>query len=162
MSRQHIAAAVVLVAVLGPTVGLLLLQARISEREARRPKVGTIFPALTEERSSFAPTGRQQVVVFAKAGCGNCDRTITALTRLAVTEDFDLTAVVASARFADPAKDALHVVLDPEGSLSRRFGVIEVPLVFILDEESRVKATLAGERPEVVWRSTLAGEEHGR
>lgn len=162
MSRQRLALIVVLVAVLVPLVGLLLFEAQLRERLSRRPEVGGVFPALSEfsEDTHPASPGRRRVVVFAKAGCGNCDRTISTLGPLVVQEDYDLTAVVAGSAVENAGKqgDTLRFIPDPDGSLSRRFGVVQVPLVFILDGESRIEAALTGERPQAAWLSVLRGE----
>lgn len=162
MNRQRIALIVVLVAVVVPLAGLLLVEAQLRERVARRPEVGTVFPALLEfsEEAHPASQGRRRVVVFARAGCGNCDRTISTLGRLVVQEDYDLTAVVAGSvvESAGGERGTLRFIPDPDGSLSRRFGVVQVPLVFILDGESRIEAALTGERPQAAWLSVLRGE----
>ncbi len=162
MKRQRLALIVVLVAVAVPLVGLLLVEAQLRERLSRRPEVGSIFPVLaaSAEETDHDSSGRQRVVVFAKAGCGNCDRTISTLARLAVKEEFDLTAVVVGSAIAGTDDGAFQIAPDPDGVLAKRFGVIKVPLVFILDGESRVQATVIGERPESVWRSVLNGHEN--
>lgn len=165
MKRQRIALVVVLVAVLVPLVGLLLVEAQLRERLSRRPEVGAVFPALSglaEETHPPSP-GRRRVVVFAKAGCGNCDRTISALGQLVVQEDYDLTAVVAgsSVESAGGEGGKLLFIPDPDASLSGRFGVVQVPLVFVLDGESRIEAVLTGERPQAVWLSVLRREDNG-
>lgn len=160
MKRRRIAMTVVLVAVLVPLAGLLLVETQLRERLSRRPEVGAVFPALSvsaEETDSDSPD-RRRVVVFAKAGCGNCDRTISTLGRLVGQEDYDLTAIVAgSAVDSAGGEGAVRFIPDPDGSLSRRFGVVQVPLVFVLDEESRIKVALTGERPEAAWLAVLNG-----
>ncbi len=113
-----------------------------------------------EEQSLPTSPGQRQVVVFARASCGNCDRTLATLARLAVEEGFHLTAVVVGSAGPWPNEGAFRLVPDPGGVLSKRFGVIKVPLVFILDAESRIQATVIGERPEAVWRSVLNGQEN--
>ena len=161
MKRQRLALMVVLVAVAVPLVGLLLVEAQLRERLSRRPEVGAIFPALSasSEEADPDPAGRRRVVVFAKAGCGNCDRTISALGQLVVQEDYDLTAVVAGSTIDSvDGEDTFRIIPDPDGSLSRRFGVVQVPLVFVLDGESRVETALTGERPQPVWLAVLRGE----
>ncbi|MDE2689336.1 MAG: hypothetical protein OXI49_02420 [Acidobacteriota bacterium] len=162
MKRQRIALIVVLVAVVVPLVGLLLAEAQLRERLSRRPEVGSVFPAPPEfwEEDHPASPSRRRVVVFAKAGCGNCDRTISTLGRLVIQEDYDLTAVVAGSAVESAGGEGgtLRFIPDPDGSLSKRFGVVQVPLVFILDGESRIEAALTGERPQAAWLSVLRGE----
>lgn len=163
MKRRHVAAVVVLLAVLAPLVGLIVVELRLRERLSQRPEVGTVFPALRrgpDERSQAAPAGQRRVVIFAKAGCGNCDRTISILARLTVHESFDLTAVVVGSAVPGTEDGAFKVIPDPDGILSKRFGVTKVPLVFILDGESRVQATVMGERPAAVWRDVLNGRDN--
>ena len=101
--------------------------------------------------------GRMRVVAFARAGCGSCDRTITELRPLATERDFDLIAVVAQATTATTAQGdgRYHEIADPDSSISHGFGVIHVPVVFLLDENSRVQAVVTGERTESRWRSLL-------
>ena len=161
VKRQRVALVVVLVAVLAPLAGLLWVEARLGERVSRRPQVGTVFPDLPAFEQAYAPVApdRRRVVIFAIAGCGNCDRTISTLGHLAVKENYDLTAVVAgSAAGTARSEGNLRVIPDPDGALSRRFGVVQVPLVFILDGESRIEAALTGERPQAAWLSLLRGE----
>lgn len=164
MKRQRIAVALVLLAVAVPLVGLLVIELRLRGRLAQRPEVGTVFPALppaSEGQFVSDTAGRRQIVIFAKASCSNCDRTIATLARLAPKEDFKLVAVIAGSEVAVTNATALRVIPDPGGDLARRFGVIKVPLVFVLDAESRVQATVVGKRPEAIWRSVLAGDELG-
>jgi len=162
VKRQRLALIVVLVAVVVPLAGLLLVEAQLRERLSRRPEVGALFPALSEFSEEAHPPspGRRRVVVFAKAGCGNCDRTISTLGRLVVQEDYDLTAVVAGSVVESTGGEGstLRFIPDPDGSLSKSFGVVQVPLVFILDGESRIEAALTGERPQAAWLSVLRGE----
>ena len=160
MKRRRIAMTVVLVAVLVPLAGLLLVETQLRERLSRRPEVGAVFPALSvsaEETDSDSP-GRRRVVVFAKAGCGNCDRTISTLGQMVVEEDYDLTAVVAGSTVESVDSEAFRFIPDPDGSLSKRFGVVQVPLIFVLDGESRVEMSLTGERPRAAWLAVLRGE----
>ena len=163
MKRQRLALTVVVVAVVVPLVGLLLVEAQLRERVSRRPEVGAVFPSLSEssEKKHPASPGRRRVVVFAKAGCGNCDRTISALSRLVPQEGYELTAVVAGSTVESAGGEGgmLRFIPDLDGSLSRRFGVVQVPLVFVLDGESRVEAVLTGERPQSAWLSVLAGDD---
>ncbi|MXX76378.1 MAG: hypothetical protein F4Y77_13385 [Holophagales bacterium] len=161
MNRRRLAIATVAVAVLAPLGGLLWFESGLRARQAQRPDVGALFPALpglaNGEDLSASP-GRLRVVTFARAGCGNCDRTITALRRMARTEGpaFDLIAVVAGSDSPELDGDGVHAAIaDPDGAVSRRFGVIHVPLVFLVDEQSRVLAVTTGERPEIAWRSFL-------
>ena len=161
MNRRRIAIALLALAVLGPLGGLIWFESNLEERLSRRPEVGTVFPSLPGlADGEFLPVvpGRLRVVVFAKAGCGNCDRTISALRRLAADGeiDFDLIAVVADAGTAGLKDTAgLYSIADPDGSLSKRFGVVHVPLVFLVDGDSRIRDTTAGERPDSAWRSFL-------
>lgn len=161
MKRRRLALIVVLVAVVVPLVGLLLVEAQLRERLSRRPEVGAVFPALSAsaDETDSDSLGRRRVVVFAKAGCGNCDRTISTLGQLVVREDYDLTAIVAGSTVESvDGEDTLRFIPDPDGSLSRSFGVVQVPLVFVLDEESRIEMSLTGERPQAVWLAVLRGE----
>lgn len=161
MKRQRLALMVVLVAVVVPLVGLLLVEAQLRERLSRRPEIGAVFPALSASAEETAPNslGRKRVVVFAKADCGNCDRTISTLGQLVAQEDYELTAVVAGSTVeSTDGEDTLRFIPDPDGSLSRSFGVVQVPLVFVLDGESRVEMALTGERPLAVWLAVLRGE----
>ncbi len=161
MNRRHVAIAVVTLAVLGPLSGLIWFESNLEARRSQRPEVGVVFPGLpglTDGESLPASPGRLRVVTFARAGCGNCDRTIVALRRLAASGegDFDLIAVVADAESTGLKGTAgLYSIADPDASLSKRFGVIHVPLVFLVDERSRVLAVTTGERPEAAWRSFL-------
>ena len=160
MNRRRLAIAAVAVAVLAPLGGLLWIEAGLRGRQAQRPEVGAPFPALpglADGETLPAAPGRLRVVVFAKAGCGNCDRTITTLRRLARAEGatFDLIAVVAAAHGPEPHGEGYLAIADPDGAVSRRFGVIHVPLVFLVDERSRVAAIATGERPEIAWRAFL-------
>lgn len=164
MNRRHVAIAVVTLAVLGPLSGLIWFESNLEARRSQRPEVGTVFPALpglADGESLPASPGRLRVVTFARAGCGNCDRTIAALRRLAASGegDFDLIAVVADAQTTGLEDTAgVYSIADPDASLSKRFGVIHVPLVFLVDERSRVLAVTAGERPAAAWRSFLGFE----
>ncbi len=161
MKRQRLALMVVLVAVAVPLVGLLLVEAQLRERLSRRPEVGSVFPALSASAHETDPDslGRRRVVIFAKAGCGNCDRTISTLGQLVVQEDYDLTAIVAGSTVESvDGEDTFRLIPDPDGSLSRRFGVVQVPLVFVLDGESRVEIALTGERPQAAWLAVLRGK----
>ncbi len=163
MKRQRVAVVLVLVAVLAPLAGLLIVELRLRERLAQRPPVGAVFPPLqrsAHDQTPLASVGKPQVVVFAKASCGNCDRTIATLVRLAVKEDLDLVAVVAGSAVAGTNEGAFRVIPDPDGTLSKHFGVISVPLVFVLDRHSRIQTIVTGERPEAVWRSVLVGPDY--
>ncbi len=168
MNRRRLAAAAVVVAVAVPVGGLIWFQSSLAAREAQRPKVGAAFPALPGlADGELLPVSRERprVVVFARAGCGNCDRTITTLRRMAQVggESFDLIAVVAGAGQEAPKVDGIaHTVADPDAALSRRFGVIHVPLVFLVDGRSRVRAVVTGERPETAWRSFLEAANDAR
>ncbi len=161
MNRRRLAVATVAVGVLAPLGGLLWFESGIRAREAQRPEVGTLFPALpglADGDALPASPGRLRVITFARAGCGNCDRTITALRRMARTEGpaFDLIAVVAGSDSPELDSGGVHAAIaDPDASVSRRFGVVHVPLVFLVDERSRVLAVTTGERPETAWRSFL-------
>ncbi|MXZ39202.1 MAG: hypothetical protein F4230_08765 [Holophagales bacterium] len=161
MNRRHLAIATVAVAVLGPLGGLIWFESGIRARQAQRPEVGTLFPALpglADGEALPASPDRLRVVTFAKAGCGNCDRTITALRRMARVEGqtFDLIAVVAGSDSHELEGDGDHAAIaDPDGAVSRRFGVVHVPLVFLVDEQSRILAVTTGERPDTGWRSFL-------
>lgn len=160
MNRRRLAIAAVVVAVLAPLGGLLWFESGIRARQAQRPEVGATFPALpgfADGETLPAAPGRLRVVTFARAGCGNCDRTITTLRRLNRTEDpaFDLIAVVAGAHEPEANGDGLLAIADPDASVSNRFGVVHVPLVFLVDEQSRILAVATGERPETAWRAFL-------
>lgn len=161
MNRRRLAIATVAVAVLAPLGGLLWFESGIRAREAQRPEVGALFPALpglADGDALPASPGRLRVVTFARAGCGNCDRTITALRRMVRTEGptFDLIAVVAGSDSPELDGGGVHAAIaDPDASVSRRFGVVHVPLVFLVDEQSRILAVTTGERPETAWRSFL-------
>ena len=162
MNRRKLAIAAVAVAVLAPLGGLLWFESGLRSRQAQRPKVGAVFPSLpglADDQALPASPGRPRVVVFARAGCGNCDRTITTLRRLNRDEGgaFDLIAIVAGAHAEDGGEDLLAIA-DPDGAISKSFGVIHVPLVFLVDERSRVRAVTTGERPESVWRSFLENQ----
>lgn len=164
MNRRRLAIAILTLAVVGPLGGLIWLESNLEARRSQRPEVGMVFPALpglAEGESLPASPGRLRVVTFARAGCGNCDRTIVALRRLAATGegDFDLIAVVADTPTTGLEDTAgLYSIADPDASLSKRFGVIHVPLVFLVDEHSRVRGVTTGERPEAAWRSFLGFE----
>lgn len=161
MNRRRLAIALVSLAVGGPLTGLLWLESSLRRRQSQRPQVGTVFPALPGfAKGEFMPVSpdRLRVVTFAKAGCSNCDRTIATLRRLAVEDafGFDLIAVIAGADTSEPAGDGVHrFITDRDAAVSRSFGVVHVPLVFLVDENSRVRAVTTGERPEVAWRSFL-------
>ena len=161
MNRRRLAIVLVSLAVVGPLTGLLWLESRLRTRQSQRPEVGTVFPALpglaNGELLPVSPD-RLRVVTFAKAGCGNCDRTITTLRRLAVedTFGFDLIAVIAGSDTAEPGANGVHrFITDRDSAVSRSFGVVHVPLVFLVDRNSRVRAVTTGERPEAAWRSFL-------
>ncbi len=160
MNRRRLALATLAVAVLVPVGGLIWFESGLRTRQAQRPQVGAAFPALPGmadgERLPAAP-GRLRVVTFARAGCGNCDRTITTLRRLARSEGpaFDLIAVVAGADSPEPGGIGVHTIADPDDAVSRRFGVVHVPLVFLVDEHGVVRAVATGERPAAAWRSFL-------
>lgn len=161
MNRRRLALAAVAVAVVAPLGGLLWFESGLRAREAQRPEVGELFPALpdlADGEALPASPGRLRVVVFARAGCGNCDRTITALRRLNGTDNavFDLIAVVAGSDSPELEGARVHAAIaDPDASVSKRFGVVHVPLVFLVDGQSRVLAVTTGERPETAWRSFL-------
>ena len=161
MNRRRLAIATVAVAVLAPLGGLIWFESGIRARQAQRPEVGALFPALpglADGDALPASPGRLRVITFARAGCGNCDRTITALRRLARTEGptFDLIAVVAGSASPELDGDGVHgAIADPDASVSKRFGVVHVPLVFLVDEQSRILAVTTGERPDTAWRSFL-------
>ena len=161
MNRRRLAIAIVALAVLGPLGTLLWFESRLEARLSQRPEVGMVFPALpglADGESLPASPGRPRVVTFAKAGCGNCDRTIATFRRLLADGelDFDLIAVVANAETTGlDDTGALRSIADPDASLSKRFGVVHVPLVFLVDEHSRIQAVTTGERPETAWRSFL-------
>lgn len=160
MNRRRLAIATVVVAVLAPLGGLLWFESGIRARQAQRPEVGATFPALpglADGEALPASPGRLRVVTFARAGCGNCDRTITTLRRLNRTDgpSFDLIAVVAGAHAPEANGGDLLAIADPDASVSRRFGVVHVPLVFLVDGQSRILAVATGERPETAWRSFL-------
>ena len=164
MNRRRLAIAIVTLAVLGPLAGLIWFESNLEARRSQRPEVGMLFPALpglADGESLPASPGRLRVVTFARAGCGNCDRTIGALRRVTTSGegDFDLIAVVAAAQATGLEDTAgLYSIADPDASLSKRFGVIHVPLVFLVDEHSRVRGVTTGERPEAAWRSFLGLE----
>lgn len=163
MNRRRLAIAIVAVAVIGPIGGLLWFESRLEARLSLRPEVGTVFPALpglADGESLPASPGRLRVVTFAKAGCGNCDRTIATFRRLVEAGEtgFDLIAVVAGSDAVEPGTGIRHTIADPDASVSRRFGVVHVPLVFLVDEHSRIQAVTTGERPETAWRSFLGIE----
>lgn len=164
MNRRRLAIAIVVLAVLGPLAGLIWFESNLEARRSQRPEVGTVFPALpglADGESLPSSPGRLRVVTFARAGCGNCDRTIAALRRLAASGEgaFDLIAVVADARRTGLKETSgLYSIADPDASLSKRFGVIHVPLVFLVDEHSRIRDITTGERPEAAWRSFLGLE----
>lgn len=161
MNRRKLAVAAIAVAVLAPLGGLLWFESSLRAREAQRPKDGAVFPSLpslADGDALPASPGRPRVVVFARAGCGNCDRTLTALRRLNRDkgEAFDLIAVVAGSDSPELDGDGIHAAIaDPDGAVSRRFGVVHVPLVFLVDGRSRILAVTTGERPETAWRSFL-------
>ncbi|MDE2691477.1 MAG: hypothetical protein OXI49_13250 [Acidobacteriota bacterium] len=160
MNRRRLAIATVTLAVLAPLGGLLWFESGLRARQAQRPEVGAVFPALpgfADGEDLPASPGRLRVVTFARAGCGNCDRTITALRRMARAEGpaFDLIAVVAGAHAPEANDQDLLAIADPDASVSRRFGVVHVPLVFLVDGQSRILAVTTGERPEIAWRSFL-------
>ena len=161
MNRRRLALAIVAVAVIGPIAGLLWFESRLEARLSLRPEVGALFPALpglADGESLPASPGRLRVVTFAKAGCANCDRTLATFRRLlaAGKTDFDLIAVVAGAEVTESGDTGVsHAVADPDASLSRDFGVVHVPLVFLVDEHARILAITAGERPEAAWLSFL-------
>lgn len=160
MNRRRLALAAVAVAVLAPIGGLLWFESGLRARQAQRPEVGAVFPSLpglADGQTLPASPGRPRVVVFAKAGCGNCDRTITALRRIARAEGptFDLIAVVAGAHAPEADDEDFFAIADPDGAVSRRFGVVHVPLVFLIDGGSRILAVTTGERPDIAWRSFL-------
>jgi len=166
MIRRRLAIATVAVAVLAPLGGLLWFESGLRARQAQRPEVGAVFPALpgfADGEDLPASPGRLRVVTFARAGCGNCDRTITALRRMARTEgpNFDLIAVVAGAHTPEGDGGDLLAIADPDASVSKRFGVVHVPLVFLVDERSRVLAITTGERPDTAWRSFLESGTDG-
>ena len=162
MSRRSLAIATVALAVIGPLGALFWFESRLDARLSQRPEVGMVFPALpglADGQSLPAAPGRLRVVTFAKAGCGNCDRTIATFRRLVADGELglDLIAVVANAQTTGlDDTGALRSIADPDASLSRRFGVVHVPLVFLVDEHSRIRAVTTGERPETAWRSFLA------
>ncbi|MYA08777.1 MAG: hypothetical protein F4060_04775 [Holophagales bacterium] len=160
MNRRRLAIATVVVAVLAPLGGLIWFESGIRARQAQRPDVGALFPALpglADGEALPASPGRLRVVTFARAGCGNCDRTITALRRMARTEGptFDLIAVVAGTYAPEASGEDLLAIADPDASVSKRFGVVHVPLVFLVDGQSRILAVTTGERPATAWRSFL-------
>lgn len=160
MNRRRLATAAIVVAVLAPLGGLLWFESGIRARQAQRPEVGAMFPALpgfADGETLPAAPGRLRVVTFARAGCGNCDRTITTLRSMTREEGptFDLIAVVAGAQAPEANGDGLLAIADPDASVSRRFGVVHVPLVFLVDGHSRILAVTTGERPETAWRSFL-------
>ena len=65
-------------------------------------------------------------------------------------------AVVAGSDSHELEGDGDHAAIaDPDGAVSRRFGVVHVPLVFLVDEQSRILAVTTGERPDTGWRSFL-------
>lgn len=164
MNRRRLAIAIVALAVVGPLGALHWFEARLEATLSQRPEVGMVFPALpglADGESLPASPGRLRVVTFTKAGCGNCDRTIATFRRLAANRDLDLDviAVVAGSDGAEPAGEGLsYTIADPDASVSRSFGVVHVPLVFLVDEDSRIQAVTTGERPEAAWRSFLGIE----
>ncbi len=164
MNRRRLAIAIVALAVLGPIGALFWFESRLEARLSQRPEVGMVFPALpglADGESLPAAPGRLRVVTFAKAGCGNCDRTIATFRRLVADGelDLDLIAVVANAQTTGlDDTGALRSIADPDASVSKRFGVVHVPLVFLVDEHSRIRAVTTGERPEAAWRSFLGTE----
>ena len=168
MTRRRIAIAIVVVAVVGPIGGLLWFESRLEARLSLRPEVGMVFPALpglADGESLPVSPGRLRVVTFARAGCGNCDRTIATFRRLAAAGEtgFDLIAVIAGADTVESGGPGLrHAIADPDASVSRRFGVVHVPLVFLVDEHSRIQAVTTGERPQTAWRSFLEIEGDAR
>ena len=164
MNRRRLAIAIVALAVLGPIGALFWFESRLEARLSQRPEVGMVFPALpglADGESLPAAPGRLRVVTFAKAGCGNCDRTIATFRRLVADGELglDLIAVVANAQTTGlDDTGALRSIADPDASVSKRFGVVHVPLVFLVDEHSRIRAVTTGERPEAAWRSFLGTE----
>lgn len=161
---RRLAIAVVAVAVIGPIGGLLWFESQLEARLSLRPEVGTVFPSLpglADGESLPVAPGRLRVVTFAKAGCPNCDRTLTTFRRLLADDetDFDLIAVVAGADAVEHGAEGLqYAIADPDATVSRRFGVVHVPLVFLVDQHSRIQAVTAGERSETAWRSFLGIE----
>jgi len=167
VNRRRLAIGVVALAVIGPIGGLLWFESRLEARLSQRPEVGMVFPTLPGlADGEFLPASpnRLRVVTFAKAGCGNCDRTIATFRRLAADSevDFDLIAVVAGSTAEERIEGIRHTIADPDGSISRRFGVVHVPLVFLVDGDSRIQAVSTGERPETAWRSFLGIEGDAR
>ncbi len=164
MNRRRFATAVIAVAVIGPIGGLVWFESRLGARLSLRPEVGTVFPALpglADGESLPASPGRLRVVTFARAGCGNCDRTLATFRRLAAAgeTDLDVIAVVAGSKAVEPGGPGIrHAIADPDGSVSRRFGVVQVPLVFLVDEHSRIRAVTPGDPPEAASRSFMGNE----
>ena len=168
MNRRRIAILIVSVAVVGPFAGLTWLKTRLTAARSRRLGVGAVFPVLPglgDGKAAPAPLDRRRVVTFAKTGCIHCDRTVTALRRLAVDAqlDFDLVVVVAgTTAVTQGGQGVLHSIADGDASLSKRFGVIHVPLVFLLGRDSRIQQVTTGERSEEAWRSFLDTGGDGR
>ncbi len=169
MTRHRLSIAFLVIAVLGPLAGLLWFESRLGAREARRPEVGAVFPGLpglTNGETLPAAQGRRRLVTFARKTCPACKRTLASFRRLAEGDELRFDQIVIMAGASHGATDVVagesrmtRIIPDADGSLSERFGVLHVPLVFLVDENSRIQASATGDRPETAWRTFLEARD---
>ena len=171
MSRRGIAVLLVSIVVCLPLYLLDRIDADLRSSRSRRPSVGMRFPKLSLDLSSEVqgpspddPSERLRVVSFVRAGCARCERTLATLHRL--SNDYESTPAMLAIVFNPTGIElgethhGVHSVVDLDGSLSARFGVLSVPLTFVLDEGARIVAVVEGERSESVWRTLLLPGAH--
>lgn len=125
----------------------------------RGPKVGEPLPRLelplldggTVDLGAPKGKGSETALLFWNPGCGYCrqmHRDLLRWERNGANKDL---IVISSGNEADVRREQFRspVVLDPEFSVSQRFGASGTPMALLLDAEGRVASPLAGGKDRV-------------
>jgi len=122
-------------------------------RSQPSPLLNDVMPGFESETLSGNPLytsgfeGRTVVVSFVAAGCEPCERTLAAAQSMyADRHDVVVVGVFNGESDVEPAltvasKHALKfpLILDPHGSIARRFKIDDVPRTFVVDGGGRVR-----------------------
>lgn len=122
-------------------------------RSQPSPLLNDVMPGFESETLSGNPLytsgfeGRTLVVSFVTAGCEACERTLAAAQSMyADRHDVVVVGVFNKEQDAEHAltmasKHALKfpLILDPDGSITKRFKIEQVPRTFVVDGAGRVR-----------------------
>lgn len=122
-------------------------------RSQPSPLLNDVMPGFESETLSGNPLytsgfeGRTLVVSFVATGCEPCERTLAAAQSMyADRHDVVVVGVFQREKDAEHAltvasKHALKfpLILDPDGAISKRFQIQEVPRTFVVDGAGRVR-----------------------